>query len=187
MESYKIIFLILDSDGDEIYSYNRFIWKQYMNSSKDIKCFFVKYKKDIKNEIEYNEEENRIYIKGEEEYSCEKILGKTIKGAKFIIRTNLSTFWVFRSILRFVKKDFGSKYILGWTVRNSNDCPNTTFISGTGIIIPSDLVPILFTLKETKYLMDDIEISELYRANNVAIKSARDYLKTYVHKFEFTL
>ena len=194
MKNYKIIFLILDSDGEEIYNYNRFIWKQYMNSSKDIKCFFVKYKKDIENEIEYNEEENRIYIKGEEEYSCEKILGKTIKGAEFIhqnykydflIRTNLSTFWVFRSILRFVKKDFGSKYILGWTVRNSNDCPNTTFISGTGIIIPSDLVPILFTLKETKYLMDDIEISELYRANNVAIKSARDYLKTYVHKFEF--
>lgn len=194
MENYKIIFLILDSDGDEIYNYNRFIWKQYMNSSKDIKCFFVKYKKDIENEIEYNEEENRIYVKGEEEYSCEKILGKTIKGAKFIhenykydflIRTNLSTFWVFRSILRFVKKDFGSKYIIGWTVRNSNDCPNTTFISGTGIIIPSDLVPILFTLKKTKYIMDDIEISELYRENNVAIKSARDYLKTYIHKFEF--
>ena len=194
MESYKIIFLILDSDGDEIYSYNRFIWKQYMNSYDQIKCFFIKYKKDIKNEIEYNEEENRIYIKGEEEYNCEKILGKTIKGAQFIhenykydflIRTNLSTFWVFNNLLRFLKKDFGSKYIIGWTVRNSNNCPNTTFISGTGIIIPSELVPILFTLKKTKYIMDDIEISELYRANNVAIKSAKDYLRTYIHKFEF--
>ena len=194
MENYKIIFLILDSDGDEIYNYNRYIWKQYMNSSKDIKCFFVKYKKDIENEIKYNEEENRIYIKGEEEYSCEKILGKTIKGAEFIhenykydflIRTNLSTFWVFRSILRFLNKDFGSKYIIDGLFAIPNDCPNTTFISGTGIIIPSDLVPILFTLKKTKYLMDDIEISELYRANNVAIKSARDYLKTYIHKFEF--
>ena len=76
------------------------------------------------------------------------------------------------------------KYLMGWLVNNTNDCENP-FISGTGIIIPNNLVPLIFKHTKTKYCMDDIEISEFFRSQQIDIMSAHRKLHNFVCKFEF--
>ena len=71
--NYYTIFLILDSDNEPIYNYNRYIWKQYMNTNSEILCIFIKYNNKLQKEIEYVKDSNTLYIKGNEQYNCQNI------------------------------------------------------------------------------------------------------------------
>jgi hypothetical protein len=193
MEKYYTIMLILDSDNLPIYDYNRFIWKQYMNSHSDILSIFIKYNPNIDTDLLYEKDKNTLYIKGVEKYECKSIFLKTVKAFKFchenfeykyIVRTNLSSFWNFSNLKKYLKQRQHGKYLMGWLVSNKNDCENP-FISGTGIIIPNNLVPLIFDHKDTIYIMDDIEITEFYRKKNIKIMCARRKLHNFVCKFEF--
>ena len=191
--NYYTIFLILDSDNEPIYNYNRYIWKQYMNTNSEILCIFIKYNNKLQKEIEYVKDSNTLYIKGNEQYNCQNIYTKSLIALKYIhinfnykyvIRTNLSSFWNFKNLQEYLKQREHGKYLMGWLVENKNDCENA-FISGTGIIIPNNLVPLIFNHTKTKYCMDDIEISEFYRSKKVDIMCARKKLHRFVCKFEF--
>lgn len=193
MKKYYTIMLILDSDNLPIYEYNRSVWEKYMNIDSDIFCIFIKYNPNIDNEILYEENKNTLYIKGIEKYECKSILFKTIRALKFchenfeykyIVRTNLSSFWNFSNLKEYLKQRQHGKYLIGWLVNNKNHC-EIQFISGTGIIIPNNLVPLIFNHKDTKYIMDDIEITEFYRKKNIKIMCARRKLHNFVSKFEF--
>lgn len=190
---YKVIFLIIDSDNEPSYDYNRHIWRQYMNTNPDILCMFIKYDNQLQEEVKYIEDLNTLYIKGEEKYECEAIYTKTLIALKYIdanfnykyvIRTNLSSFWNFENLQEYLNQRQHGKYLMGWLVNNTNDCENP-FISGTGIIIPNNLVPLIFDHTKTKYCMDDIEISEFYRSQQIDIMCARRKLHNFVCIFEF--
>ncbi len=191
--NYKLIFLILDSDNEPVYDYNRHIWRQYMNTNPDILCMFIKYDNKLPNDVKYVQELNTLYIKGEEKYECKAIYMKTLCALKYIdanfnykyvIRTNLSSFWIFGELLEYLDQRQYGKYLMGWLVNNKTDCDNP-FISGTGIIIPKNVVPLIFNHTEPKYCMDDIEISEFYRSRKIEIICARRKLHNFVCKFEF--
>lgn len=190
---YKIIFLILDSDNESVYEYNRHIWRQYMNTNPDILCMFIKYDNHIQEEVNYMRDVNTLYIKGEEKYECKAIYMKTVIALKYIdanfhykyvVRTNLSSFWNFENLQEYLDQRQHGKYLMGWLVNNKTDCDNP-YISGTGIIIPNNLVPLIFNHIEPKYCMDDIEISEFYRSQKIDIICARRKLHNFVCKFEF--
>jgi hypothetical protein len=193
LKNYNNIFLILDSDNELSYDYNRYIWRQYMNTNHDILCMFIKYDNQLQEEVKYIEDLNTLYIKGEEKYECDAIYTKTLVALKYInanfnykyvIRTNLSSFWNFENLQEYLNQRQHGKYLMGWLVNNKNDCENP-FISGTGIIIPNNLVPLIFKHTKTKYCMDDIEISEFYRSQQIDIMCARRKLHNFVCKFEF--
>ena len=195
MNYFYLIILILYSDDLEIYKYNKMIWKEYMNTNNEILSLFIKYDNNIDKEFILIEKENILLIKGEEKYECESILNKTKKALKFckenynfnyILRTNISTFWVFDNLLNFLKLDNKRNYIYGWKVYHINDRGNKEFfISGTGIIIPSKLVPLIFEHEKFKCIMDDVEISQFYLENNIELKDARKHNLNYLVKFEY--
>jgi hypothetical protein len=193
LKNYSIIFLILDSDNEPIYDYNRHIWRQYMNTNPNILCMFIKYDNQLQEEVKYIPDLNTLYIKGEEKYECNAIYTKTLIALKYIdanfeykyvIRTNLSSFWNFDNLQKYLDERQHGKYLMGWLVHNKNDCDNP-FISGTGIIIPNNLVPLIFKHTNTNHVMDDIEISEFYRSQQIGIICARRKHHTFVSKFEF--
>lgn len=195
MKNFYLIILILYSDDLPIYKYNKIILKQYMNTNKEILPLFIKYDNTISDETLLIENENLLLIKGEEKYECESIFNKTIKALKFcytqykfnyILRTNASTFWVYDNLLNFLKLDNKRNYIYGWKVNHINNIGEKEFfISGTGIIIPFKLVPMLFNHNEFKCVMDDVEISQYYLSNGIEIKDARKHNPNYLIKFEY--
>lgn len=201
MKNFYTIILILCSDDLPIYKYNELIWKKYMGTNNEILSLFIKYDMNIDEETMLIEQENLLLVKGEEKYNCEQIFNKTIKALKFcyqnykfnyILRTNLSTFWVYDNLLNFLKLDNKRNYIYGWKVKHlinnlNNDIKQEYeyFISGTGIIIHSRLVPLIFNHTEFKCIMDDVEISQFYQNNNVQIKDACKHNPNYLVKFEY--
>jgi hypothetical protein len=195
MENFYLIILILYSDELPIYKYNKLILKEYMNSNNDILPILIKYDNMIDEDIKYIKNENLLLVKGEEKYECKSIFNKTIQALKFcysnyrfnyILRTNISTFWVYDNLLNFLKLDNKRNYIYGWKVNHLNNVGEKEyFISGTGIIIPYKLVPTLFNHNEIKCIMDDVEISQYFISNCIEIKDARKHNTNYLVKFEY--
>ena len=110
-QKYTVIMLILDSEDLKSYSYNRLIWKSYMNSDPNILSLFVRYDNTIIEDKLSDSNKNLLLIKGIEKYECQSIYDKTINAFKFcekhynyryIVRTNISSFWVFDSLLNFL-------------------------------------------------------------------------------------
>ena len=191
---YYSIMLILDSDDEPIYNYSRYIWRQYMNTNPTILSIFIKYRDDIEEDFVYNKNENTLYIKGIEKYECKSIYLKTIKAFeychthfiyKYIVRTNISSFWIFDNLIEYLKERQHGQYILGLLVNNIKNAPNP-FISGTGIIIPNTLIPLILNHREPTYIMDDVEISEFYRNQHIRIFPARRKLHSFISKFEYS-
>ena len=96
----NIIILIIASDAAPKYIAMQKLWKKYMNSYPNIKSYFIKNKQELDQDLVVNENENTIYVKGEESI-IPGILHKTIKVFEycaqhmqfdFMYRTNLSSF-----------------------------------------------------------------------------------------------
>jgi hypothetical protein len=179
--SYKFIFLVLSSsilDEKNVYynSSNRYsilkeLNKLYLNIfMDDIKFFFVEYKKDISEDV--LEVDNFIYVKGSEEPIVPNLLIKKIKAMiyieskykfDYIINTNLSSFWnipLLFSLYNNIPRNnfFGGHYIFN------------NFITGTGIIISKDLLPMLLTINAFKFIEnEDIAISNFMKSKNISI------------------
>ncbi len=179
--SYKFIFLIVSNsvlNESNVYynSLNRYkilkeLNKLYFNLFvDDIKFFFVEYKKDISEEV--LEDDNFIYVKGSEEPIVPNLLIKKIKAMiyieskykfDYIINTNLSSFWnipVLFSLYNNIPRNnfFGGHYIFN------------NFITGTGIIISKDLLPILLTINAYNFRdNEDVTISQFMKSKNIPI------------------
>lgn len=195
MEYFYLIILILYDDNLPIYKYNKLILKEYMNSNNEILTILLKYDNTIDEEIKYIKNENLLLIKGEEILSCESTFNKTMKAIKFcysnykfnyIIRTNISTFWVYDNLLNFLKIHNRRNYIYGWKVYHLNNVGEREyFISGSGIIMQYKLVPKLFNHSEFKYTMDDVEISQHFISHDIGIKDAQKHNPNYLVKFNY--
>lgn len=191
---FEVIMLILDSDDLPIYEYNRKIWREYMNSNDKILSLFIRYSPDIKEDAVLDINNNILFIKGKEEYSCESILNKTIKAFKYcherftykyIVRTNVSGIWIFDNLLQYLSERQHGQYLTGWVVNKKINNKTIYFVSGSGIIIPNNLVPMLFDHTNFTYEMDDLEISTFYTNKGIRLMDSRRKLDTYVKKFEY--
>jgi hypothetical protein len=171
----KIIFLIIDSDTPfaENYERCRNIWKKYMNSDSNIKCFFIKYSEEISEEYIINEENNYILCKGKESY-IPGILNKTVTSMEavlkkydfdFLIRTNLSSFWNFKNLRNHIEtlpKEKCINAVIGNHI-------GIKFPSGAGFILSIDMVKLLTDKKDTLefFALDDVMIGNFYNKFNV--------------------
>jgi hypothetical protein len=179
--SYKFIFVVASSsklDEKNIYynSSNRYSILKELNKSyfdifkDDIKFFFVEYNENINEDIV--ESGDYIYIKGIEEPIVPNFLIKKIKAMiyieskykfDYIINTNLSSIWnipVLFSLYNNIPRNnlFGGHYIFD------------TFITGTGIIISKDLLPILLTINAYNFKdNEDVTISHFMKSKNIPI------------------
>lgn len=137
-------------------------------------------------------DENMFLIRGEEKLSCENILNKTKIAIKYyfdnysfdyILRTNISSFWIFDNLVNFLKSNIEKNTIQGWKLYNKK---KQYFISRISIIIPYNLVHILLTHKQIKYEMDDVEISQHYMLNGIDIIDSMEKNINFMHLFKFS-
>jgi len=171
-KQYSFIFLIISSSDVPQYLQMKELSQLYYNLFNDkIKYFYIEFKKDLEDDI--IEQGNHIYMKGEESIRP-GILIKTKKALEYInnkysydyvIRTNLSSFWDLNNLLKF--KNF---------LPRQNLCcghlPFNSFISGTGIIMSSDVSKkIASVINTTTIENDDVYISSLFATCKCSIQN----------------
>lgn len=113
MESCGLIFLVIANKPKTrvVYDDLRIQWLRYINSNKTIKVFFLTLD-NIREDYIINN--NDLILKGNESYTP-GIYEKTILGmkillnlpeysnVKYVIRTNISAFWIFDRLLKFLE------------------------------------------------------------------------------------
>ena len=127
----RVAVLIISSDEKERWILEKSIWKEYMNSHKEVDCFFLETDLSIPSKS-VKVSDNLIKV-GCEDGIMKGIFRKTILALQhlenkydFYIRTNLSTFWRFDLLLPFLhgvseKHDFyggwaWADYISGFSI-----------------------------------------------------------------------
>lgn len=160
--------LIISSDTDPVYVEHRKVWSSYMNSYKEIECYFIQYR-DGPQAIEGN----TFWLNGKESFP--NILTKTIdsieyfsnKDYDFIIRTNMSSLWNFKALLQHLET-LPKHSVYNGIIGNHN---NINYISGSGFIMTPDVVKLLIDnrkLAESVGIIDDVDIG--YTLTNRGIR-----------------
>lgn len=141
---YKAIILVLASDNNYLYKQFREVYKQYLNSHSDIKVFLV-----YGNNVDFKQQEHDLVFDVEENY-YPGMITKTLLALDYVnknysydyvIRTNLSTFWVFDKLLY----RLSSLPKLNCFTGKGRSCTykqvkSPIYISGVNLVISADLV-----------------------------------------------
>ena len=154
----KVLMLIISSDTDPVYEEHRKVWSSYMNSKKEIECYFIQYR-DGPQAVEGN----TFWLEGKESFSA--IITKTLDSLDFflknkydfIIRTNMSSLWNFNSLLKYLETLPREKVYNG-AIGNHGIIP---FVSGSGFIMTLDVAQLLIEnrqIAESVKVMDDVDI-----------------------------
>jgi len=187
-KSINICILIIATDNNSIYRHFIEIWEKYMNINSNIKCYLLYNDPTIKKE--YIIETNKIITKYKESIRP-GVLQKTLKAMEilsknkiiekydYIIRTNLSTFWIYERLIEYLKNIpksgfFGSPIM---ELKDNNNIKTGEFGSGTCMIFSKELIKIIvdninnFCLERA----DDVAISLLLIRNNINITNIERY------------
>ena len=150
---YEIIFLIISSNNEDVYSEMRKLSPYYYNLYADkIKYLFIENKADIDVIIE---KDNYLYIPGFESF-IPGIYTKTIKAMEYItntysfdyvIRTNLSTFWNMPNLLTYLSTAPKTSLASSYSFQG--------FLSGTTIILSRDVCIIVYSQPNYVNISDD--------------------------------
>jgi hypothetical protein len=166
----KVLMLVISSDNEQIYAEHRKIWSSYMNSSPNIDCYFIQYGNESQ-----KLDGNILWLTGKESFN--NIIRKTVDSIEyflnlnhydFIIRTNLSSFWNFNSMLRMLETLPKEKIYAGF-IGNHNGIP---FASGSGFILTADMCNLLIKHKDLLYsvnIIDDVDIGYTMRKLGIFI------------------
>ena len=191
----KVLVLILSSPNvNPVYKLHKEIWGKYMNSHPDISCFFMEYTENTENAenaenaentVKIQVKDNHIFINGKESVipgcynktldSLEYFINNNVVEYDFIIRTNLSSLWNFRALIKHLETLPREKLYYG-AIGYSD---NVKFASGSGFIITPDVAKILLKNRNlgTITYYDDVAIAEvLYKLN---IHPTKGYRKDY--------
>lgn len=168
--------LIIDSETPfgEHYERQRNLWRLYMNLDPEIKSYFIRFKRDLFKDFYVDEENNIIYLKGQENY-IPGILIKTLKAMeyvynnfdfKYLIRTNISSFWDFKTY----KKMFNiyNDNLVKAPIGLEGPIP---FPGGSGMIISKNIIHLIIKNQSSfNYtLMDDRAIGVFLHSHNIPI------------------
>jgi len=182
---YKFIFVILSSSNLPIQNvyynsndkYEKFkqLQKMYLNLyPNDIKFFFIEYLENLQENI--CERDDFIYVKGNEIPMVPNTLLKTLSAIKYIhtkydydyiIHTNLSSLWNIPVLLSLYDNVPRNNFCGGHVVFNS-------FVSGTGIFISHDLIPLLLQSNWNSDNNNDLVISFYMKNSNIKIHALND-------------
>jgi hypothetical protein len=168
----KLLVLIVDSDNDPIYAKLRYIWSLYMHSDPEhVEAYFIRGNPDIP--APYLIEGNTIFLQIENS-RVPGIVMKTVMALEalsprigtefnFVLRTNLSSFYIFDRLLKYLKR-------LPKTACYSGSILGPYSTSGCGFIISPDVAQIMMDNKEflrNSHLADDDAIGELMHAKKI--------------------
>ncbi len=156
----KLLVLIIYSDNLPVYQDHLKVWRMYSRSSPSVDVYFMKLSKE---HTQPTIDEDIIYIPGIESYqnlpykfiSALEIL--PFQNYDFILRTNMSSFWVFHNLFPVLEKQPREKLLAGEL--------NGNYISGAGMIFTPDVCELLIKGKEQVYELrkdepfDDVRIS----------------------------
>ena len=183
----KILVLIISSNSMQAYIDLQGIWKQYMNSDPEhFEVYFIAASPDLA--TPYEIKGNYLTVKGEESY-VPGIIDKTmlaletmqprLKEFDYVLRTNLSSFYVFPRLLNFVKTLPKYRCYCGVQLY----LPEThlgliNFVSGAGILLSRDLAQMLINEKDkifkiNKDLPDDVLIGYFFQNAHIASRPAQ--------------
>lgn len=180
---YSFIFLIISSDNIPQYLQMKEISQKYYKLFSDnIKYFYIELKPNLTEEIIENG--NHIYIKGTESL-IPGILYKTQKALsyinhkyefKYVIRTNLSSFWNLYNLL-----DLQTKLPVSFF---GGSIAFNRFISGTGIIMSNNISKQITPLIDVNSSFhDDVYISNLLQSQRIHMID----IENYNYKMEFLI
>jgi len=159
----KVLLLIISSPSvDPVYIKLKDVWRSYMNNNSEIESYFIEYNATKDRIIE----NNTFYIKGSESYNP-GVREKTIdsfdyflkSGAKYdyVVRTNISSVWNFRTLLKYLSTLPQSNVYSGIIGYHNN----IRFVSGAGFIMSPDIVQRIIdnrTMTHHINIMDDVDI-----------------------------
>lgn len=151
----KTLILIIASDDKPVYHAFVNVWKQYMHSDKDhFDAYFLRGDPTLRSPLHI--EGDTIWARCEEglpPYSS-SILTKTVlaldafkdklNSYDFVLRTNLSSFYIFPRLLTFLKTLPRKKCYSGARIINE-----IKVLSGSGFILSTDLVREILKKKES--------------------------------------
>ena len=169
----NVIILILANDAP-IYDEMQNIWRKYMNTHKNIKSYFIKYKENIEHDIVLDENEYTIFIKGYESF-IPGILDKTIKAIEYcnnnfkfdyLLRTNMSSFIILNKLYTYCLNntiDCGGH--IGFCHKDPQFVNGRKFISGSGILLSNNACHYLIENKNiiNYNIDDDVGISSVLK------------------------
>ncbi len=188
----KTLVLIIATDDKPAYKELQKIWEVYMNSdSEHFEVYFLRADPNLSSAYEIRK--NEIIVKTEENYTP-GIVNKTILGMQamqdrlkefdYVIRTNLSSFFPFENLLKYLTKLPRVNCYAGVAQYHTKklglppEIPFVHYVSGAGIILSRDLVE-LFINNNHKFerykraLPDDVFIGMFYNRNKIKISEAQ--------------
>ncbi len=180
----KVLVLIIASDGVPAYLELQKIWKSYMHKDPDhFEVYFIRGNPDLPTSYEFRGDD--LYVKTEENYQP-GITNKTVlslealmprmKEFDYVLRTNLSSFYVFPRLLEFVGSLPRQKCYCGYQQHIPKgwlpEFGVINFISGAGILLSSDLAEMLVQhkqdfLQHSTELPDDVLFGYFFQNNHI--------------------
>lgn len=168
----KVLMLVISSDTYPVYKHHRDVWRSYMKSHPDIDCVFLEYRPLV---FLPTLTSDTLTLRGIERYGT--ILGKTLEGLQYfltrrlydyVIRTNLSSVWDFKSLLAYLQTLPRERVYAGQTGVN----PETglEFASGSGIVMSADVARTLLANQRialTLPAFDDVAIAKALLASGL--------------------
>lgn len=152
----KILVLIIASQDKEVYLELQKLWRSYMHyDSQHVESYFIRADPNLQSD--YKIEGDVIWIKTQENLRP-GILNKTlvsmeiflprIKEFDYILRTNLSSFYVFDRLLKFLENSSKNRFYCG-----SDIGIFSIIASGCGFLISPDIMQMLVQNKQ--YFLND--------------------------------
>jgi hypothetical protein len=157
----KVLMLVISSQTQPVYRHHKAIWETYMKSHPDIECYFIEFNPSILSPLLTS---NTLFLRGRETY--QGILDKTFRALDYftrrkhydyVIRTNLSSVWIFPKLMRFLETAPRTG-LYGGSIGNNQPWP---YISGAGITFSWDIVQTLLQNRHLAYannFIDDVDI-----------------------------
>lgn len=180
----KVLCLIISSDNMQAYLDLQKIWKSYMHSDPaHFEVYFIQGDPELP--TAHAIKGDHLFVKTAESYAP-GIVNKTVLSIEalmsrmdefdYVLRTNLSSFYVFPRLLNFVKTLPKERCYCGIQMHTPASWhPNfglINFVSGAGILLSKDLAKMMVNEKEEifKYsseLPDDVLIGYFYQKRGI--------------------
>lgn len=180
---YKCVLLVLASNNKPLYRYFKRAYESYMDRNPLVKVLFV-YGNGVPFEAQ---EHDLVYLDIDESYNTPCMALKTVRAFDYIdqnfcydylVRTNLSTFWVLDKLLEKIDLLPKTRCVAG---RPAIFPP--PYVTGISMFISSDLVPLIVRDVETaiyktpKYTPEDRMICDYFTLNHGVTVREFDVLK----------
>jgi hypothetical protein len=156
----RVLVLVIYSENNPLYKEHLDGWRLYSKKNSDVDVFFMVLQSDI---TEKKLDDDILYIPGEESY--QNLPYKFISALEYfdyktydyILRTNISSFWVFPNLIKVLETMPRKNLFAGKT--------DGSFVSGAGMLFTPDVCNILVKYKKRLFAfrplseLDDIRIS----------------------------